>query len=595
MRTSLSSRSRLLGLGAGLVLSLSLGILLCLRFSHRTSAEQEHREQATPVHAGEGHEEGVVLLTSEARQTAGIRVVAAGPGVVERYIQTPGIVRANQNHAASIIPTTSGVVTSVKVNVGERVRRGAVLAIMRSPELAQAQADQQRARRELELARQAHERALKLAEAGAFSQPPTEAAAQALSEAARAVEEAQAQVEDRTAKLAVAQRNLQRARDAIRLGSVGLESIEDAQRAYDEAVEARTAAEAEVARAQSELGRQQTLIEHGLTTQQALEQARRDVATAQAALARAEAQAEITAAKLARAKELVAQDIPTGRQVDAAQQNLVEAEQALQAARARLREAQRQHDIARQRLEREQHIYDEDLRTARELARTELEVRRAESALKAAVDTVRILSQGHAGEGGTISIVAPVSGTIISRNVKVGEAVGNTSVLFEIANIRTVFVEASLYEQDIPVVRRGQRMRISVQAYPDTEFTAVVDSIDPVLDADAKKVVVRALVDNPKARLMPGMFAEVRVQVGAIEVPLAVPATCLEVENDDEYVFVEVERNRFERRAVVVGRRGRDYAEILEGIEPGEKVVVEGSFFLKSELVKGTFAAGHTH
>lgn len=595
MRAYLKTRSKLLLAGAGLLLIFIAGALLLPSLISRISAQAEREEHATGTPASEDHEEGMVALTAEARGTAGIRVVTAAPGAVEHVIEAPGIVRANQNHAASIIPTTLGVLSSVRANVGDRVGRGQVVAVMRSSELAQAQAELAQAERELALAQETRARTQKLAEAGAFSQPPTEQAAEAVSEAAQAVEEAQAEVEDNTEKVAVARRDLQRAQDAIGLGSVGQETIEDAQRDHDEAVEAQSTAQAELARAQSELDRQHSLIESGLTTQQALQQARRDVATAQAALAKAQSHTAITAAKLARAKELVAQDIPTGSQLDAARKDLVEAEQALQAAQARLREAQRQRDIAKQRLEREQNIYDQGLLAAQQLAQVEGEVRRAQIAVKAAEDAVRILSQGRAGEAGMIAIVAPVSGTIVVRNARVGEVVDNTSVLFEIANIRTVFVEASLYEQDVTAVRRGQSMTISVLAYPDEEFAGVVDSIDPVLDSEAKKVVVRALVDNPKGRLMPGMFAEVRLHVAAVEVPVAVPAASLQTDNDQEYVFVEAAPNRFQRRVVRVGRRGREYVEILQGIEPGEKVVAEGGFFLKSELVKGTFEAGHGH
>jgi cobalt-zinc-cadmium efflux system membrane fusion protein len=94
---------------------------------------------------------------------------------------------------------------------------------------------------------------------------------------------------------------------------------------------------------------------------------------------------------------------------------------------------------------------------------------------------------------------------------------------------------------------------------------------------------------------MPGMFAEVQLHVASVEADLTVPVTALETEHDEEYVFVEVESDHFEKHVVSVGRRGRSDVEVLAGLDPGEKVVAEGSFFLKSELVKGTFEAGHGH
>ena len=228
MKAWIKGHSKMLVVGGSLVFAFGLAMLVLPALTSRSGA-QEHQEEHGPLeHADEEHEEGVVELSQEARQTAGVRVVPAGPGVVARFVEAPGIVRANQDNIASTIPTTSGVLSTVSVNVGDRVRRGQVLAVLRSPELARAQAELEQGKRELALAQQAHSRTEKLAAAGAFSQPPTEQAAEAVSETAQAVEEAQAEVEDRAEKVRVAARHLERAREAIGLGSVGQESIEDA-------------------------------------------------------------------------------------------------------------------------------------------------------------------------------------------------------------------------------------------------------------------------------------------------------------------------------------------------------------------------------
>ncbi len=596
MTTWVKSRSRLLAVLACLAITFIVGVLVGPSLIPRTSAQEDHEEHAAPAPAEDVHEgEEAVELNPESREGAGIRVVTVGAGTVSESVMAPGVVRANQNHAASVIPTTPGVLTAVRANLGQQVRKGQVLATLRSTELAQAQAELERSRRELSLAQDLHARTEELAKAGAFSQPPTEEAEQAASEAAQAVDEAQAEIDDNTERVRLAERKLKRAQDSIGLGSIGQESIEDAQRDDDEAAEAQKATQAELTRARSELVRQQGLLEKGLSTQQAVEQAQTDAATAEAASAKAQSDVRIAGARLARARELVAQDIPTSAETDAAQEELVEHQQALRAAQARLREAARRREIADQRQQREQTVYDQDLLAKQELTRTEGEVRRTETAVTAAEDTIRILSQGTAGDGGAVSIVAPVSGTVVQRDARLGQVVDTSSVLFEIANIRSVFVEASLYEQDVAAVRLGQSMTISVQAHPDTEFAGTVSSIDPMLDTDARKVIVRALVDNPGGRLMPGMFAEVRLYVTSTQADLTVPVTALETDHDEEYVFVEAEPNHFEKHAVAVGRRGPSHVEILAGLEAGETVVAEGSFFLKSELVKGTFEAGHAH
>ena len=82
------------------------------------------------------------------------------------------------------------------------------------------------------------------------------------------------------------------------------------------------------------------------------------------------------------------------------------------------------------------------------------------------------------------------------------------------------------------------------------------------------------------------MFATVEIEVSEKDAELAVPVSSLQTDEEGPFVFVETEPNRFERRDIVIGARGVDRIEITHGIEPGETVVVEGAFILKSEVAK---------
>ena len=192
-------------------------------------------------------------------------------------------------------------------------------------------------------------------------------------------------------------------------------------------------------------------------------------------------------------------------------------------------------------------------------------------------------------------VTAPFDGTVIEKNVTQGELVESQTALFKIANLDTVWVIGSIYEKDVTRVKTGQQAAVLVQAYPDRRFPGTVTWVSDTLDEQTRTLRMRVEVDNREGLLRPGTFARIALQVATKDGVVAVPPASIQRQGGEMIVFVDEGEGRFSRREVTLGIRTPEQVEIVWGVDPGDRVVVEGAFLLKSELEKAGFEAGHAH
>lgn len=185
-----------------------------------------------------------------------------------------------------------------------------------------------------------------------------------------------------------------------------------------------------------------------------------------------------------------------------------------------------------------------------------------------------------------IAIRSPADGYVISKGAVAGVAVEPGSVLFQVADLSTVWVTAEVYEQDIQRVQVGQAARFEPSAYPGETHTGKVQFVYPTLDPASRALQVRIELrnrfDKSGPRLRPGMSGTVRLDVQATT-GLVVPAGAIVDTGDRHYLFVAQGNGRFEPRAVTLGRRLDDQVQILGGVAEGETVVTTGNFLIDSE------------
>ena len=184
-------------------------------------------------------------------------------------------------------------------------------------------------------------------------------------------------------------------------------------------------------------------------------------------------------------------------------------------------------------------------------------------------------------------IKSPLNGSIIESNMIAGNTVEKGANLFRLSDLSSLWVTANVYEKDISKIQRGQRVQIKVSSFPNKIFPGTVEAVNDVLDETTRTFKVRILVDNTSGDLKPEMFCECLFRGEISKKMLAIPSSALQNIEGENIVFVAQGSNSFEKRLVKTGPELSSYVEILEGLKVGEEVVTEGSFVLKSELLKG--------
>jgi len=189
--------------------------------------------------------------------------------------------------------------------------------------------------------------------------------------------------------------------------------------------------------------------------------------------------------------------------------------------------------------------------------------------------------------GKLLELKAPIDGRITERKSTVGEHIGKETEVYTISDPTNLWVLAEVKERDIGAVQVGQEATFTALAYPGETFRGKVVLLGNRVETESRTLEVRIEVNNADGRLKPGMFADVEIATTAIKDVLVISDEALQTLDDEQIVFVAVSDTKFEKRVVKVGLEQHGRVQILEGIMEGERVVTEGSFILKSELLKG--------
>ena len=181
-----------------------------------------------------------------------------------------------------------------------------------------------------------------------------------------------------------------------------------------------------------------------------------------------------------------------------------------------------------------------------------------------------------------VPIPSPVTGTVVEKRVVAGSGFEAGAALYRIADLSRVWIEAEVYESDLPLVAVGQEARVTLPYLPGTVFAGALTFVYPTVDTPARTGRIRLEVANPDGALKPAMYADVRLAVPLGEA-LTVPDEAVIRSGTRSIVFVDRGEGRLEPREVEIGRRGEAGREIREGLEAGELVVTSGTFLISSE------------
>jgi len=187
-----------------------------------------------------------------------------------------------------------------------------------------------------------------------------------------------------------------------------------------------------------------------------------------------------------------------------------------------------------------------------------------------------------------VVVRSPADGVVIARSVNPGQVVGAGQELFVVADLRTVWAIGDLYDKDFGSVRVGSNATITIPAAPGAVLRGRVAYIDPRVDPATRTAKVRVEVPNQNGELRLGMYVTLAFESGAGEPRTVIPRRAVQSVGDRAVVYVPVEdsEGQFVERSVKLGPVIGDLVQVLDGVKPGERIVTDGSFFLRAEATR---------
>lgn len=265
-------------------------------------------------------------------------------------------------------------------------------------------------------------------------------------------------------------------------------------------------------------------------------------------------------------------------------------------------------EVASANYSRESRLYKKQITSEKDYLFGKAEYLQAESALNKAVETLRLLGLsdgeikslkwGNNDQPSSIfPLKAPFTGTVVEQHIVLGEFIKPEERPYTIADLSHLWIQLDVLEKDLKWVNDNKEVNIKVNAYPDGIFEGKVTYVSDILDESTRTAKARVEILNPDGKLKPGMFASATLTIPSQDSKeyVVIPSAAIQQLEGKTVVFVQENENSFEMKEVIIGNQTGDLVQVLKGIDPGERVVTEGGFYLKSTLLKDEMGEGHAH
>ncbi|MBV8208434.1 MAG: efflux RND transporter periplasmic adaptor subunit [Burkholderiaceae bacterium] len=273
--------------------------------------------------------------------------------------------------------------------------------------------------------------------------------------------------------------------------------------------------------------------------------------------------------------------------------DLVSAEQSLIAAAGVLK-------LTTQALERAREMFESQSIAQKDLDQAVSDQQTAQGNLDAARAAVRIFGKTEAemdqiiasrSTAAELRIASPIAGRVTARNAAPGLLVqpGNAPAPFMVADISTMWMIASVAEDELPYIRLGEPVEATLAAFPGRTFEGRVGNIGASVDPNTHRVTVRSEIRDPGHELRPQMLGTFVIRTGAPVRSPALPLDAVVREGDGTMeAFVTADGRRFVRRPLKLGMQRDGLDQVLAGVTTGERVATENALFLANELARQT-------
>lgn len=264
---------------------------------------------------------------------------------------------------------------------------------------------------------------------------------------------------------------------------------------------------------------------------------------------------------------------------------------ALSDQRSELQAAQQRLALAQETHAREKRLWEQGIAAEQDYQQARTALQEARIAADNARQKLAAIGAAPAGSAlNRFELRAPFDGVVVAKHLSQGEAVQAETAVFTVADLRTVWADFSVTAKDLEAVTANAAATVRATA-TGTAVQGKVSYVGALLGEQTRTAPARVTLDNPKLAWRPGMFVNVSVESGCVQVPVAVRADAVQNVDDKPSVFVPVPTG-FEVRPVKTGRTDGTWTEILEGLPAGTRYAAANSYVLKAEAGK---SADHGH
>ncbi|MAE40146.1 MAG: hypothetical protein CML07_04370 [Psychrobacter sp.] len=580
-------------------------------------AQDAHDEHEEDDH----HEEEGIKLSAAEMKKFGISVETAGPGKLRIEKRLPGKVMVNADRIAHVTPRVPGIVREVKKQIGDRVQAGEVMAVLDSPQMGEAQMEVLNTRAFVEVARANVD----------LAKSQLELAGAHIDVVASEVEVFIAEHEVAKTAVETAENNLDTAKGQYQIAQARFEwqkTVHDNTHQFLIRLEEKTALDdiahefeekpigenrERLLKAYATLNftaatyeRESALRGKQISSESDFLLAQKEYVSAKAELKAISETVEFQNRLALMEKQSTVE--ATGRDVKAAEaavkaalQSLKVAEQAVKGARQSLKAAETSVKVSENALKVAQQTLEltQSKRRAAEeklhiLSLTDDEIKAKDGQSEEAREDRNLthtLAPSHTRLTRYV-IRAPFEGSIVEKHIVLGESLKDDRETFVIADLSTVWVDLRVYQKELLFVQKGQPVIISAgDGIPDA-FDEI-SYVGPLMDEQTRSALARVVLPNPDGHWRPGLFITGRVVINEVDVPIILPKTALQTVDGQSTVFMKTEEG-FQPQPVTVGRSNETHVEILSGLESNTVVAIDGTFYLKSELMREQLG-GHGH
>lgn len=243
-------------------------------------------------------------------------------------------------------------------------------------------------------------------------------------------------------------------------------------------------------------------------------------------------------------------------------------------------------DVALKNYERMKQLHASNFASDKDLQMAETEYKNAKAEFTGKKQILELYGGSADKTDAVFNVYAPISGYLVERNVNQGTQIrtDNSTNMFTLSDLKTVWVWANVYESDISRIHVGDTVSATTISYPDIEFKGSVQKINNVLEPESRVIKVRTEIPNEGELLKPEMFATVKIKPQTTIKTMAVLTSGIFLERSESYMIRKTATGEFEKVKVATGRIFNGHTEILDGLKEGDVVVYEGALLIANEI-----------